>query len=53
MSRVGEAIREEQEAQLEQQEQEFNLFERQAMLDAIHYAQVREQLAQRFLKGDK
>jgi len=53
MSRVGEAIREEQEAQLEQQEQEFNLFERQAILDAIHYAEIREQLSQRFSKGDK
>ena len=53
MSRVGEAIRQEQEAQLEQQEQEFNLFERQAILDAIHYATVRQNLADRFKDGDK
>ena len=53
MSRVGEAIRQEQEAQIEQDEQEFNLFERQAILDAIHYAQIRENLATRFKDGDK
>jgi hypothetical protein len=53
MSRVGEAIRQEQEQQLEQNEQEFNLFERQALLDAIHYAQMREAFAERFKGGDK
>lgn len=53
MSRVGEAIRQEQEQQLEQQEQEFNLFERQAILDAIHYATIRQEFAERFKDGDK
>ena len=53
MSRVGEAIREEQEQQIVENELEFNMFERQAILDAIHYAQVRETLSQRFSKGDK
>ena len=52
MSRVGEAIREEQEQQIVENEQEFNMFERQAILDAIHYAQVRETLSQRFSKDE-
>jgi hypothetical protein len=53
MSRVGEAIRQEQEQQIVENEQEFNMFERQAILDAIHYATIRETLSQRFSKGDK
>lgn len=57
MSRVGEAIREEQEAKLEELERmeldEVNMFERQAMLDAIHYALIRQANAERFKNGDK
>lgn len=49
MSRVGEAIRQEQEQQVELDEQEYellniakerNLFEQQAMLDARQYALI-------------
>lgn len=57
MSRVGEAIRQEQEAKLEELERmeldEVNLFERQAILDAIHYAEIRLANAKRFENGDK
>lgn len=57
MSRVGEAIRQENEAKLEELERmeldEFNMFERQAMLDAIHYASIRQVNAKRFKNGDK
>jgi hypothetical protein len=57
MSRVGEAIRQENEAKLEELERmeldEFNMFERQAMLDAIHYASLRQVNAERFKNGDK
>jgi hypothetical protein len=55
MSRVGEAIREEQEAQIEELErlEERNIFEAQAMLDAMHYASLRQVNAERFKNGDK
>lgn len=57
MSRVGEAIRQEQEDKLEELERmeldEVNMFERQAMLDAIHYASLRQAHAKRFEGGDK